>query len=205
MGGTPGGTLTPLAGVEPLVSNTVTLTAKRPPFSAYFNRGIVATQALSHALNDQPSIRRADPAHPGSGRSHPHQADGSAFGGRDLAARSRRQGRRHHPCARYTSSMIPRDLRRRRPSQSEEPQRDPRQRAVRRSEDQGGDRGCGFRQPRRAEGGRGDGDRPPPRQGEHPAQQIHGAERRRTRRWPCSRARPTGPAPASARRPTTRW
>ena len=56
MGGTPGGTLTPLAGVDPLVSNKVTLTEKRPPFSAYFNRGIVATQALSHALNDKPSV-----------------------------------------------------------------------------------------------------------------------------------------------------
>ena len=55
MGGTPGGTLTPLSGVEPLVSNEITLTEKRPPFSAYFNRGIVATQALSHALNDEPS------------------------------------------------------------------------------------------------------------------------------------------------------
>jgi phosphatidylserine/phosphatidylglycerophosphate/cardiolipin synthase-like enzyme len=56
MGGTPGGTLTPLEGVEPLISKPVTLTEKRPPFSAYFNRGIVATQALSHALNDHPSI-----------------------------------------------------------------------------------------------------------------------------------------------------
>jgi phosphatidylserine/phosphatidylglycerophosphate/cardiolipin synthase-like enzyme len=56
MGGTPGGMLTPLDGVGALVSNEVTLTEKRPPFSAYFNRGIVATQALSHALNDKPSI-----------------------------------------------------------------------------------------------------------------------------------------------------
>src|SRR5262245_21091467 len=56
MGGTPGQTLTPLAGVEPLVSNSVTLTEKRPPFSVYFNRGIVATQALSKELNDKPSI-----------------------------------------------------------------------------------------------------------------------------------------------------
>jgi phosphatidylserine/phosphatidylglycerophosphate/cardiolipin synthase-like enzyme len=56
MGGTPGGTLTPLQDVAPLVSNKITLTEKRPPFSAYFNRGIVATQALSHALNDKPSI-----------------------------------------------------------------------------------------------------------------------------------------------------
>ncbi|CAN5249772.1 hypothetical protein BH11PSE4_BH11PSE4_32730 [soil metagenome] len=56
MGGTPGQTLTPLAGVEPLLSNTITLTESRPPFKAYFNRGIVATQALSHALNDRPSI-----------------------------------------------------------------------------------------------------------------------------------------------------
>jgi phosphatidylserine/phosphatidylglycerophosphate/cardiolipin synthase-like enzyme len=61
MGGTPGGTLTPLGGVEPLVSNEVTLTEKRPPFSAYFNRGIVATQALSHALNDKPSIAALTP------------------------------------------------------------------------------------------------------------------------------------------------
>ena len=61
MGGTPGGTLTPLGGVEPLVSNDVTLTEKRPPFSAYFNRGIVATQALSHALNDAPSVAALTP------------------------------------------------------------------------------------------------------------------------------------------------
>jgi phosphatidylserine/phosphatidylglycerophosphate/cardiolipin synthase-like enzyme len=61
MGGTPGGTLTPLSGVEPLVSNEITLTEKRPPFNAYFNRGIVATQALSHALNDEPSIAALTP------------------------------------------------------------------------------------------------------------------------------------------------
>ena len=62
MGGTPGGTLTPLAGIAPLTSNSVTLTEKRPPFfSAYFNRGIVATQALSHELNDKPSIAALTP------------------------------------------------------------------------------------------------------------------------------------------------
>src|SRR5262249_28290256 len=62
MGGTPGGTLTPLAGVEPLVSNEITLTEKRPPFfSAYFNRGITATQALSHELHDHPSIQALAP------------------------------------------------------------------------------------------------------------------------------------------------
>jgi phosphatidylserine/phosphatidylglycerophosphate/cardiolipin synthase-like enzyme len=61
MGGEPGGELTPLAGVEPLVSNKVTLTEKRPPFSAYFNRGIVATQALSRALKDKPSISALTP------------------------------------------------------------------------------------------------------------------------------------------------
>jgi phosphatidylserine/phosphatidylglycerophosphate/cardiolipin synthase-like enzyme len=61
MGGTPGGTLTPLQGVAPLLSNKITLTEKRPPFSAYFNRGIVATQALSHELNDKPSIQALTP------------------------------------------------------------------------------------------------------------------------------------------------
>jgi phosphatidylserine/phosphatidylglycerophosphate/cardiolipin synthase-like enzyme len=61
MGGTPGGTLTPLAGVAPLVSNSVTLTEKRPPFSAYFNRGIVATQALSRELKDKPSVGALTP------------------------------------------------------------------------------------------------------------------------------------------------
>jgi phosphatidylserine/phosphatidylglycerophosphate/cardiolipin synthase-like enzyme len=61
MGGMPGGTLTPLQDVAPLVSNKITLTEKRPPFSAYFNRGIVATQALSHALNDKPSIQALTP------------------------------------------------------------------------------------------------------------------------------------------------
>src|SRR3984893_10756124 len=61
MGGTSGDTLTPLNGVEPLVSNEITLTEKHPPFSAYFNRGIVATQALSHALDDNPSIAALTP------------------------------------------------------------------------------------------------------------------------------------------------
>src|SRR5215475_2361860 len=61
MGGTPGGVLTPLSNVEPLVSNKVTLTPSRPPFSAYFNRGITATQALSKALNDHPSIDALKP------------------------------------------------------------------------------------------------------------------------------------------------
>ena len=56
MGGTPGQPLVALSGVEPLVSNSVTLTATRPPFNVYFNRGIVATQALSKALHDKPSI-----------------------------------------------------------------------------------------------------------------------------------------------------
>ncbi|MGJ4999625.1 phospholipase D-like domain-containing protein [Bradyrhizobium sp. HKCCYLS3077] len=56
MGGTPGQALTPLAGVAPLESNEVTLTPERPPFHVYFNRGLTATQALSHALNDKPSV-----------------------------------------------------------------------------------------------------------------------------------------------------
>jgi phosphatidylserine/phosphatidylglycerophosphate/cardiolipin synthase-like enzyme len=49
MGGKPGA-LTPLAGVDPPVSNSVTLTEDRPPFKAFFNRGIVASQAVIHAL-----------------------------------------------------------------------------------------------------------------------------------------------------------
>ena len=62
MGGTPGQPLTPLAGVEALVSNPVTLTEKRLPFfSAYFNRGIVATQALSRELNNAPSVAALTP------------------------------------------------------------------------------------------------------------------------------------------------
>lgn len=61
MGGEPGGTLQPLAGVEALLSNKVTLTPDRPPFKVYFNRGIVATQALSRELNDRPSIAALAP------------------------------------------------------------------------------------------------------------------------------------------------
>src|SRR5262245_15546512 len=61
MAGTPGGALTPLAVVDPLLSNDVTLTENRPPFKAYFNRGIVATQALSRELNDKPSIPALTP------------------------------------------------------------------------------------------------------------------------------------------------
>lgn len=55
MAGKPGA-LRPLAGVEPLVSNVVTLSPDRGIFKAYFNRGIVATQALRHALGDKPDI-----------------------------------------------------------------------------------------------------------------------------------------------------
>ncbi|WP_438748240.1 phospholipase D-like domain-containing protein [Pararhizobium sp. O133] len=56
MGGTPGEKLKALVGVEPLLSNRITLTEDRGPFfKAYFNRGIVATQALSKALNNKPS------------------------------------------------------------------------------------------------------------------------------------------------------
>ena len=61
MGGAPGGALTPLAGVAPLTSNKVTLTEKRPPFNAYFNRGITATQALTRELNDHPSVAALAP------------------------------------------------------------------------------------------------------------------------------------------------
>ncbi len=61
MAGTPGQALTPLEGVAPLESNPVTLTPERPPFHVYFNRGITATQALSHALNDKPSVSALAP------------------------------------------------------------------------------------------------------------------------------------------------
>ncbi|WP_315744865.1 MULTISPECIES: phospholipase D-like domain-containing protein [unclassified Bradyrhizobium] len=61
MGGTPGQTLSTLAGVAPLLSNKVTLTPSRPPFHSYFNRGLTATQALSHELKDHPSINALAP------------------------------------------------------------------------------------------------------------------------------------------------
>ncbi len=61
MGGTPGEKLTPLNDVPALLSNQVTLTPSRPPFSAYFNRGITATQALSRALHDHPSVAALTP------------------------------------------------------------------------------------------------------------------------------------------------
>jgi len=61
MGGTPGQALTPLADAQPLRSNRVTLTPDRAPFEVYFNRGIVATQALAHALGDHPSVDALTP------------------------------------------------------------------------------------------------------------------------------------------------
>lgn len=62
MGGTAGKKLEPLIGVAPLLSNKITLTEKRGPFfNAYFNRGIVATQALSKALNHKPSANALRP------------------------------------------------------------------------------------------------------------------------------------------------
>ncbi|OCJ07152.1 hypothetical protein A6U86_08730 [Rhizobium sp. AC27/96] len=45
-----------------MLSNKITLTEKRGPFfNAYFNRGIVATQALSKALNHKPSANALRP------------------------------------------------------------------------------------------------------------------------------------------------
>ncbi len=67
MGGSPGA-LKALDGVEPLVTNVVSLTHDRGIFQAYFNRGIVATQALAHALGtpSAPRLLRhiADPNDP---------------------------------------------------------------------------------------------------------------------------------------------
>ena len=56
MGGTPGA-LRPLAGVDPLVTNPVAVTPDRGLFKAYFNRGILATQMVAHALGT-PSVDR---------------------------------------------------------------------------------------------------------------------------------------------------
>jgi phosphatidylserine/phosphatidylglycerophosphate/cardiolipin synthase-like enzyme len=55
LGGKPSA-LIPLEGIEPLVSNEVLLTPDRPPFKAYFNRGIIASQAVIHALGDKADI-----------------------------------------------------------------------------------------------------------------------------------------------------
>lgn len=56
LGGTPGN-LKPLPGAEPLVTNAVSLTPDRGLFQAYFNRGIVATQAVTHALGTPSAAR----------------------------------------------------------------------------------------------------------------------------------------------------
>ncbi|WP_400770157.1 phospholipase D-like domain-containing protein [Methylosinus sporium] len=56
LGGAPGH-LTPLAGVDPLVTNAIVLTPERGSFEVYFNRGIVATQAVTKALGT-PSVDR---------------------------------------------------------------------------------------------------------------------------------------------------
>jgi phosphatidylserine/phosphatidylglycerophosphate/cardiolipin synthase-like enzyme len=67
MGGKPGA-LKPLARVEPLLTNVVSVTSDRGVFQVYFNRGIVASQALVKALG-APSASRllrhlADPTDP---------------------------------------------------------------------------------------------------------------------------------------------
>jgi phosphatidylserine/phosphatidylglycerophosphate/cardiolipin synthase-like enzyme len=49
MGGKPGA-LQPLDGVDTLVTNPVAITPDRGLFKAYFNRGILATQMVAHAL-----------------------------------------------------------------------------------------------------------------------------------------------------------
>jgi phosphatidylserine/phosphatidylglycerophosphate/cardiolipin synthase-like enzyme len=53
MGGAPGA-LRPLAGREPLVTNPVHLTPDLGIFSAYFNRGILASQSLARKLPRDP-------------------------------------------------------------------------------------------------------------------------------------------------------
>jgi phosphatidylserine/phosphatidylglycerophosphate/cardiolipin synthase-like enzyme len=56
MGGKPGA-LKPLKGVAPLITNDIVLTPKRGSFEAYFNRGIVATQAVARALGTPSAAR----------------------------------------------------------------------------------------------------------------------------------------------------
>ena len=56
LGGKPGA-LVPLKGVEPLLTNTVVLTPKRGSFEVYFNRGIVASQAVARALGTPSAAR----------------------------------------------------------------------------------------------------------------------------------------------------
>lgn len=56
MGGKPGA-LEPLSGIDPLITNAIVLTPKRGSFEAYFNRGIVASQAVTRALGT-PSVAR---------------------------------------------------------------------------------------------------------------------------------------------------
>ena len=73
--------LTPLADIQPLRSNCVTLTPERSPFEVYFNRGIVATQALAHALGDQPSVDALTP--------HIQKAGKSAKKKRSVARKAR--------------------------------------------------------------------------------------------------------------------
>jgi phosphatidylserine/phosphatidylglycerophosphate/cardiolipin synthase-like enzyme len=52
------GALKPMAGVAPLVSNVVTITHARGKFSSFFNRGILATQAVARALGQPPSQQK---------------------------------------------------------------------------------------------------------------------------------------------------
>jgi hypothetical protein len=66
LGGTPG-KLVPLSGVPAQTTNDVTLSPSLGRFRAYFNRGIVATQAVSRALDNKPSAPKllkalADPS-----------------------------------------------------------------------------------------------------------------------------------------------
>lgn len=55
MGGTPGQALQPLP-YGPLLSNSVHLSPDLGILSAYFNRGILATQATAHQLDDQKTL-----------------------------------------------------------------------------------------------------------------------------------------------------
>ena len=157
----------------------MTLTEKRPPFfSAYFNRGIVATQALSHALNDKPSIDALTPHIMDPRDPIRIRLMGQLYEGVTALLERADAGNGTVNGALYELND-PKGLEVRLQATDHG---NPKSRTVILGNEQSveleqeDDRGLGFREPRQSEGGGGQCDRLHPPQGRHPAQQIHGAE-----------------------------
>ena len=176
MGGSPGATLTPLAGVAAAAQQQDHADAEPAAVQRLFQSRHHGDAGAEPRAERQPEHRGADAPHPRSRRSDSYQPDGPAAEGvTSLLDRADKGGGIIH--AALYELNDPNGL-------EKHLQANPKSRTVILGNEQSVDpktkaaiEDARFQKPRRAEGGGRDGDRPPARQGRYPAQQIHGVER----------------------------